>query len=100
LITAAGIPSNFALPTATKVCHIRTSSHGYHNATARLHRWAFRYYSIVGQEKSEEDGGGCDLVYFLPSALTAGGKGDQDLEKAARVLDEKLPTLVNWLAVV
>jgi hypothetical protein len=55
---------------------------------------------LLVQERSEEDGGGCDLVYFLPSALTAGEKGDQDFEKAARVLDENLPTLVNWLAVV
>jgi len=55
---------------------------------------------MLVQEKSEEDGGGCDLVYFLPSALIAGERGDRELEKAAKVLDEKLATLVNWLIAV
>jgi uncharacterized protein (DUF302 family) len=52
------------------------------------------------QEMSEEDGGGRDLAYFLPSGLIARERGDQELEKAARVLDEKLATLVNWFVAV
>ncbi|KAM3081912.1 hypothetical protein ACMFMG_004376 [Clarireedia jacksonii] len=55
---------------------------------------------MLVQEKTEEDGGGCDLVYFLPSALIAGERGNQELEKAARVLDEKLAALVDWLVAV
>jgi hypothetical protein len=43
----------------------------------------------------EEEGGGCRVVYQLPSGLIAGYEGvEEELKKAAQFLDEKLEALV------
>lgn len=49
-------------------------------------------------EKRKEEGGGVDLIYQLPSALIAGLNKDPELVKAVGSLDEKLSTLVDFVA--
>jgi uncharacterized protein (DUF302 family) len=48
---------------------------------------------ILVMEK--EKNGGSDVVYTLPSCLITGVNKDEELEKAVKVLDGKLETLVR-----
>lgn len=53
---------------------------------------------LLVRERSAGDGGGVDLVWVLPSSLIAGVGENEDLLKAAKVLDEKLKALVEFVA--